>query len=116
MKQEKKIPEGIQIRQVKYLNNIVEQDHRFIKKRVRSMLGFKSFRQQPHSYGDRSDAYDQKRQHVTGQSVQNEENSSIDCSAIAHPRGCLKVDLQLFLFVWVIAPEPDLLINSTILL
>ncbi|PES60884.1 IS6 family transposase, partial [Bacillus cereus] len=34
---------GIQIRQVKYLNNIVEQDHRFIKKRVRSMLGFKSY-------------------------------------------------------------------------
>ncbi|SFK07090.1 DDE domain-containing protein [Bacillus sp. 71mf] len=37
------MPEGIQIRQVKYLNNIVEQDHRFIKKRVRSMLGFKSY-------------------------------------------------------------------------
>lgn len=44
LKQEKKIPECIQIRQVKYLNNIVEQDHRFIKKRVRTMLGFKSFR------------------------------------------------------------------------
>ena len=29
---EQKMPEGIQIRQVKYLNNIVEQDHRFIKK------------------------------------------------------------------------------------
>ncbi|KEK20344.1 IS6 family transposase [Bacillus gaemokensis] len=43
LKKEKKMPEGIQIRQVKYLNNIVEQDHRFIKKRVRSMLGFKSF-------------------------------------------------------------------------
>ncbi|MFD6511281.1 transposase [Bacillus sp. NPDC060175] len=36
--------EGIQLRQVRYLNNIVEQDHRFIKKRVRSMLGFKSFK------------------------------------------------------------------------
>ena len=44
LKEEKKMPEGIQIRQVKYLNNIVEQDHRFIKKRVRSMLGLKSFR------------------------------------------------------------------------
>ncbi|CDN39404.1 unnamed protein product [Bacillus thuringiensis DB27] len=31
------------MRQIKYLNNVVEQDHRFIKKRVRSMLGFKSF-------------------------------------------------------------------------
>ncbi|MED1625146.1 IS6 family transposase [Bacillus pseudomycoides] len=44
LKNEKMMPVGIQIRQVKYLNNIVEQDHRFIKKRVRSMLGFKSFR------------------------------------------------------------------------
>jgi transposase, IS6 family len=38
------MPVGIQVRQVKYLNNIVEQDHRFIKKRVRSMLELKSFR------------------------------------------------------------------------
>ncbi|WP_090920396.1 IS6 family transposase [Bacillus sp. 71mf] len=44
LKNEKKMPAGIQIRQVKYLNNIVEQDHRFIKKRVRSMLGLKSLR------------------------------------------------------------------------
>ncbi|MGE6896743.1 DDE-type integrase/transposase/recombinase, partial [Priestia flexa] len=44
LKKEKKMPVGIQLRQVKYLNNIVEQDHRFIKKRVRSMLGLKSFR------------------------------------------------------------------------
>ena len=34
----------IEIRQVKYLNNIVEQDHRAIKRLIRSMLGFKSFR------------------------------------------------------------------------
>ncbi|MBG9529318.1 transposase [Bacillus thuringiensis] len=43
LKKEKKVPLGTQIRQIKYLNNIVEQDHRFIKKRVGSMLGFKSF-------------------------------------------------------------------------
>ncbi|WP_243526887.1 IS6 family transposase [Bacillus pseudomycoides] len=43
LKEEKLMPEGIQLRQVSYLNNIVEQDHRFIKKRVRSMLGFKSY-------------------------------------------------------------------------
>ena len=34
---------GIEMRQVKYLNNIVEQDHRAIKRAVRPMLGFKSF-------------------------------------------------------------------------
>ncbi|MGI2298506.1 DDE-type integrase/transposase/recombinase, partial [Candidatus Cardinium hertigii] len=33
----------IQIFQNKYLNNRVEQDHRFIKKRIKPMLGFKSF-------------------------------------------------------------------------
>jgi transposase-like protein len=43
LKDEQEMPEGIQMRQVKYLNNIVEQDHRFIKKRVRSMLGFKTY-------------------------------------------------------------------------
>ncbi|MGZ9817248.1 IS6 family transposase [Peribacillus simplex] len=44
LKEEKSMPEGIRVRQIQYLNNIVEQDHRFIKKRVRSMLGLKSFR------------------------------------------------------------------------
>jgi transposase, IS6 family len=44
LKEEKQMPEGIQLRQVKYLNNIIEQDHRFIKKRIRPMLGLKSFR------------------------------------------------------------------------
>lgn len=34
----------IEMRQSKYLNNIVEQDHRSIKRIVRPMLGFKSFR------------------------------------------------------------------------
>ena len=33
----------IEVRQIKYLNNIIEQDHRFIKKRTKPMLGFKSF-------------------------------------------------------------------------
>ena len=35
---------GIVLRQSKYLNNIVEQDHRAIKKITRPMMGFKSFR------------------------------------------------------------------------
>jgi putative transposase len=33
----------IRIRQRKYWNNIVEQDHRAIKRRIRPMLGFKTF-------------------------------------------------------------------------
>jgi len=34
----------IVIRQIKYLNNIVEQDHRAIKRMTRPMMGFKSFK------------------------------------------------------------------------
>lgn len=36
--------EPVRIRQSQYLNNRVEQDHRRIKRRVRPMLGFKSFK------------------------------------------------------------------------
>lgn len=36
-------PFQLQVRQVKYLNNIVEQDHRSIKRIIKPMLGFKTF-------------------------------------------------------------------------
>jgi IS6 family transposase len=41
---EKKLSHHSQIQRIKYLNNRIEQDHRFIKKLVRPMLGFQSFR------------------------------------------------------------------------
>ena len=31
------------LRKIKYLNNIIEQDHRFIKRKIKLMLGFDSF-------------------------------------------------------------------------
>lgn len=37
------LPRRVRIRSSKYLNNVVEQDHRGIKQRIRSMLGFKRF-------------------------------------------------------------------------
>ncbi len=36
-------PIPIEIVMRKYLNNIVEQDHRFIKRRTRPMLGFNAY-------------------------------------------------------------------------
>jgi IS6 family transposase len=39
---EKSLPKETLIRKTKYLNNIVEQDHRFIKKITKPNLGFKS--------------------------------------------------------------------------
>ena len=43
LKDDETLPEGCQLRQVKYLNNLIEQDHRFIKRRTRPGLGFFSF-------------------------------------------------------------------------
>jgi transposase-like protein len=37
------MPQRVRIRSSKYLNNVVEQDHRRIKHRIRPMLGFKRF-------------------------------------------------------------------------
>ncbi|MEK4841342.1 IS6 family transposase [Bacillus sp. FSL L8-0152] len=44
LKEEKRLPHDTPLRVKKYLNNIIEQDHRFIKKRIRNMLGLKSLR------------------------------------------------------------------------
>ena len=43
LKGERILSENCELRQVKYLNNIVEQDHRFIKRLVKPGLGFGSF-------------------------------------------------------------------------
>jgi transposase, IS6 family len=43
LKEEGVLSVATQLRQCKYLNNIVEQDHRFIKRRVNPGLGFFSF-------------------------------------------------------------------------
>src|SRR5437588_4075082 len=37
------LPQRVRIRSSEYLNNVIEQDHRRIKQRVRPMLGFKRF-------------------------------------------------------------------------
>ena len=43
LKAEGTLSEECELRQCKYLNNILEQDHRFIKRRVSPGLGFYSF-------------------------------------------------------------------------
>ena len=44
LKNDKILSKNIGFRQIKYLNNIIEQDHRSIKRIVHPMLGFQSFR------------------------------------------------------------------------
>ena len=38
------LPSGTKLRSSKYLNNLIEQDHRDVKQRIAVMLGFKDFR------------------------------------------------------------------------
>ena len=40
LKKKGTLPKGCTLRPVKYLNNLVEQDHRFIKRRVQPGMGF----------------------------------------------------------------------------
>ncbi len=44
LKKEGILDQRLKHRQIKYLNNILEQDHRRIKRRIRPMLGFQSFK------------------------------------------------------------------------
>ena len=37
------LPERVELRQIKYLNNVIEQDHRFIKRLTKPGMGFFSF-------------------------------------------------------------------------
>jgi transposase-like protein len=43
LQQEDILPKDLTVRTNRYLNNIIEQDHRCVKQRVRPMLGFKQF-------------------------------------------------------------------------
>ncbi len=56
LKAERVMPDGCELRQRKYLNNLVEQDHRFIKRLVKLGMGFFSF-----ETAWRTDAADMKR-------------------------------------------------------
>ena len=40
LKAEGMVPESCELRQVKYLNNLIEQDHRFIKRLVKPGMSF----------------------------------------------------------------------------
>jgi transposase-like protein len=39
-----RLPRRVRVRSSKYLNNVIEQDHRRIKQRIRPMLGFQAIR------------------------------------------------------------------------
>ena len=44
LKENGELPKRVRVRTSKYLNNVIEQDHRRVKQRLGRMLGLKSFR------------------------------------------------------------------------
>ena len=44
MKADSQMPADTKLRSSKYLNNLIEQDHRGVKSRIGPMLGFKRFK------------------------------------------------------------------------
>jgi len=44
LKETGELPKRVKVRSSKYLNNLIEQDHRRVKHRLGPMLGLKSFR------------------------------------------------------------------------
>jgi transposase-like protein len=44
LKADGSLPANTKLRSSKYLNNLIEQDHRGVKQRIAVMLGFKEFR------------------------------------------------------------------------
>ena len=43
LQEDKRLPPSTELRQNKYLNNVIEQDHRFLQRVIKPGLGFKSF-------------------------------------------------------------------------
>ena len=43
MQETGELSQGVKVRSSQYLNNLIEQDHRRVKQRIRPMLGFKRF-------------------------------------------------------------------------
>jgi transposase-like protein len=43
LQEDKTLPSSTELRQNKYLNNVIEQDHRFLQRLIKPGLGFKSF-------------------------------------------------------------------------
>jgi len=43
LQEDKMLPQSTELRQNKYLNNVIEQDHRFLQRLIKPGMGFKSF-------------------------------------------------------------------------
>ena len=76
LQEEGVLPATLTVRTNRYLNNLIEQDHRRIKQRVRPMLGFKRF--------------DHATITIAGiELIHQIKKSQFDVSAVCSPQTCM---------------------------
>ncbi|HVG32015.1 MAG TPA: DDE-type integrase/transposase/recombinase [Pyrinomonadaceae bacterium] len=82
--EERIVPEDCKLRRVKYLNNVIEQDHRFIKKKVRASQCFKRFHTAERTL-EGIEAVNMRKGQVkrlAGSDVRGRRSSSLRCSGL----------------------------------
>ena len=79
MKTDGQLPPDTKVRSSKYLNNLIEQDHRHIKSRTNVMLSFNRFRSRDHDF-----------RHRVGASHSQGSVRSLE----ARPQGCRCEDIH----------------------
>jgi transposase, IS6 family len=87
LKAERLLPRRVRLRPCKYLNNIVEQDHRTVKKRLRLAKGYRSFRSaRANAAKNRNHAHDQQRAREMAAAGRRSRPSSVRGQLVRHRR------------------------------
>jgi transposase-like protein len=71
--------QSVDLRQVKYLNNLVEQDHRFMKRLVKPGMGFFSVET---AWRRRDDAYASQRANTRGRKGEHHGAGHVSCPPV----------------------------------
>jgi DDE superfamily endonuclease len=84
LKAEGYLPRRVQLRQCKYLNNVVEQDHRAVKKRVWLAKGYGSFATAWRTLQGIEPVYDSQGQSAVGGEERCDGSSGFYRRAVCH--------------------------------
>src|SRR5258708_38674182 len=77
------LPSRVRLRQCKYLNNVIEQDHRTVKERTWLAKGYGSFQGAWRTFaGHRSSPYDSERKSGMAGQIRCRRASALHCQAV----------------------------------
>ncbi|MEJ7608864.1 MAG: DDE-type integrase/transposase/recombinase [Bryobacteraceae bacterium] len=110
MKEEGMLSASVEVRTSKYLNNLIEQDHRRVKQRYYPMLGFKNFNNAAVTLsGIRVSAEDQEG---AVRQIKHQPRRDACSASVGSCIGSMKSDLEISLALAhpciEFAPEPSI--------